>query len=85
MADVNSVRLGGRVIGIKRWKTRDGDKPALTLSLEFGDQGEINVLVFGESAVKKVFDNVGDETLVVVHGRLSERGGIVAKNVVPIG
>jgi len=85
MADVNSVRLGGLIVGIKRWKTRDGDKPALTLSLEFGDQGEIDVLVFGESAVKKVFDNVGNGTSVVVHGRLSERGGIIAKNVVPTG
>lgn len=85
MTDVNSVRLGGRVVSVARWRTRDGDKPALTLSIKFGEKGKIDVLVFGESAVKKVFANVGDGTSVVVHGKLSERGGIVAKNVVPIG
>lgn len=85
MTDVNNVKLGGRVVNISRWRTRDGDKPALTISLEFGEKGEIDVLVFGESAVQRVRDNIKNGTSVVVHGKLSELGGIVAKNVVPIG
>ena len=85
MPDVNSVKLGGSVLCMRKWKTRSEGKPALTLTLSYGEEGEVDVLVFGESA-KKIFAQVGrKKARVVVHGRLTDNGEILANNVVPIG
>lgn len=87
MPGINNVRLGGHVVGLREWTTKD-NVPAATLTIEFGESGVVEVLMFGVK-VKRALANINNGSSVIVHGKLSESDSddliVIADKLVPTG